>query len=181
VSKASTAGRFELVTKPDLPPLAEAASLTLAILQSARAARWSDLLRTGPDSAPYYEIPHEVVLDDRQQKLLIQFQHLLIQLRRSTQEIKDSVTGEVLIPATQLLTVAVCPTCLRWMYLSSGSPPSRCLMSVDCGGEPVKASAATKQALGAAPPSQPEQGTPELEEEPLESEPAYNSDEYADF
>jgi hypothetical protein len=178
VSKSAPAGGYELLTKPGLPPLAEAASLALAILQSARTARWVDLLRTGPEG-PYYELPHEIILTVEQQRTLQQQQHLLGLLQRSTQEILDDDTGEVVSPATQLLTFVVCPACQRWIYLSSASVPSKCIMSADCPGEPVKASAASRRAITGLP-ALPESLLAEPDDQP-QAPTAYNSDEYADF
>lgn len=129
------------------PDPVRAVSLGLALLKAARVESWADLadtLRTDPQSAAR--------LDG-------------IDLTRDDLALLDAHLGPLglirVMPGTRgsgnILTVAVCDRCGRWM-LSAGAVPRRCRLTLDCPGAMVKAVPAKPVTRGCLPiaPGQPQ-------------------------
>ncbi len=116
---------------PSTPPLAQAASLALGIVRSAKVANWVQV-RDRLD---------EFDLNDHQRSLLA---------------LHDAVL-HVVDPSPPVLTLAVCPECSGWTA-TSGQAPTRCKTTLGCAGKPVKAAAATKSKTTSSDPQLPLEG-----------------------
>jgi hypothetical protein len=108
------------------PPLAQAASIALAVLRAAGAKSWGEL---GD------RIPATIELAAWEHELLVEHADVLGFLRL-TQKTEDGRSPTV--------TVAVCPACGEWVLASQGPAPTRCEITRGCTGKPVKAAVATK-------------------------------------
>ncbi len=136
---------YGLATDQGLPPLAEAASLLLAILRAARVDSLADLT-VHDEGAPAIVVPWDIALTDHQRDLLREHQQVLALMRRSVPQTKDPATKQVTAPGIKPVTLAVCDECDGWLLISTPSAPASCTMTFGCAGKPVKASAAAKTA-----------------------------------
>lgn len=115
-------------TPAELPELAQAASLALALLRTAKVTSWTQLVAEPQRLA-------KVVVDPDQVALLNRHKDTLALLRHGS-------------PA---ITLAVCRTCGRFSTLS-GAAASKCPMTLGCTTEPVRVSAAPRT----KPPGKPD-------------------------
>lgn len=124
---------------PDLPPLAQAASLALAIMRKAKVACWNDLDQL---------VPWEVDLLDGQLELL----------RDHLTEIGYLSMSRTLADGTKVdgVTMCLCPSCLVWQLLAGSPAPKRCQMTSGCTGAPIRVSAAPRCEKPAAPEPAPD-------------------------
>jgi len=117
-----------------------AVSIGLALLKTARAACWDDLvdtLRTDEQSAAWRLDGIDLTRDD----LELLDQHLgLLGLIRVVRGARG--TGHT-------VTVAVCDRCGQWM-LSTAAVPRRCRLTMGCPGAMVKAAPARHPKAAAA-------------------------------
>lgn len=116
-----------LTHDPELPPVAQAVSLALALLSLAGVDRWSELPgKLGSDQ--------RVELTDEQVALLDRHEadlHFIRQTRRASSD--GSVT------AAPMVTIVVCPTCRRWLLIPSGTGErKKCETTRGCLGRPVR-------------------------------------------
>lgn len=113
--------------KEDLPDLARAASIALAVARHCKAATWA-------------EFAERLVTEDPGTLDLL----ASVQVDRADCDLITRYDRELrFLSVRPLVTVAVCPECEAWVMVSTGSPPARC--TVGCGaGKPIKASIATK-------------------------------------
>lgn len=114
---------------PDLPELARAASLALALLRATKTQSWAELV-----AEPSRLVGLEV--DTDQVELLNRHRDALALLRAT--------------PATAL---SVCPVCGKFTVVT-GTAAKKCPLTLGCPGEPVKASAATKPQDPTEPPTE---------------------------
>lgn len=114
--------------KDDLPNLARAASIALAVARHCKAATWAEFVeRLAAEDQGTLDLLADVQVDRADSDLITRYDHVLR-----------------FLSVKPLVTVAVCPECEAWVMVSAGTAPSRC--TVGCGnGKPVKASIATKQ------------------------------------
>lgn len=112
---------------PDLPDRVAACSLALAIMRAAKVRSFSDLGG---------EVPARVELLEGQIDLLRQHLGPIAFLRCA-----QTVDGQKL-PG---VTVLHCPECGAWsLSQADKAAPKRCDLTGECGGSPVKASAAKR-------------------------------------
>lgn len=126
----ATAKRSAFLPDSSQPPLAQAVSLALSIMRTAKVTRWEQL---------NYAVPYEVALYPGQLQLLRDHAYELQYIR---------IGGEDQETKTRVPTVslAVCPACGLWLLLDK-QPPKRCQLTIGCTGEPVKASPAPKASI----------------------------------
>lgn len=117
------ASPVSFTTDPELAPLAQAASLTLAILFTTKTATLADL---------DYTIPGNITLNPGQLDLLDEHREVLSLLRSKTPT--DPVA----------ITVLVCPACQRWILFGSGSSGKNCTLTPRCPGHPARVTKAVK-------------------------------------
>lgn len=112
---------------PDLPEVAQACSLALAVLSECSVSSWRELC-DGLDklSGTVYQKFTRLAFVGWQEEMLDDFQPEFQYLSTSP-----------------LQTIAVCPQCGEWLVLNS-DVPKRCLMTLGCAGLPVKIAAAKK-------------------------------------
>lgn len=112
---------------PELPEIAQACSLALAVLGECSVSSWKELC-DGLDklSGPVYSKFAGLSFTGWQEEILDEFQPEFQYLSTSP-----------------LQTVAVCPKCEQWLVLNA-DVPKRCLITLGCSGLPVKIAAAKK-------------------------------------
>lgn len=119
---------------PSTPPVAQAASVALAVARYAKCGSWTELaekVHAGDEAT--LRLLAAVDIDEATEALLETHEAVLSLLR-----------------VRPLLTIAVCPECLRWT-LSAGAVPTRCKTNRGCVGKPVKASIAARVKAPATP------------------------------
>lgn len=112
---------------PDLPDRVAACSLALAIMRAAKVRSFAELEG---------EVPAKVTLVEGQIELLRQHLGPIAFLRCA-----QTVDGQK-IPGVTLLH---CPECRAWsLSQADKAAPKRCDMTGECGGSPIKATAAKR-------------------------------------
>ena len=151
---------------PPVPPLIQAASITLTLLRHMKANSLDELQDQlfGISHSADADYDHtfflkaaDLYLTEEQDHLLGTFQPILRLLR-----------------ITPGISVAVCPECMSspvapssdptsfhgWQLVGSGQPPTTCKVTLGCPGKPVKASAAKKHSIpGEQPADSPDTDT----------------------
>lgn len=146
-------------TLPPVPPLVQAASITLTLLRHMKANSLDELQdqlygishSADPDyDHQFWMKAADLHITEEQDHLLRAFQPILRLLRVS--------------PG---ISVAVCPVCMTspvspesdatsfhgWQLISS-TPPTTCKVTLGCPGKPVKASAAKKHSIPGEQPAE---------------------------
>lgn len=122
-------GEFQWTLDSSLSDRATAIQVAMALMHFARVQTWqelSDLLDAGGEPAARLR---RAVMDHTPSRYLVlldTFELTLMGLRRSEGNRSTFVT-----------TIAECPVCGRWGYIS-GTAPKKCQWTRQCPGEPVK-------------------------------------------
>lgn len=112
---------------PDTPPLAQAASVALAVARFTKCNSWPELAaKVATGDAATLRLLAQLDVPTEISALISAHEPVLAQLT-----------------VRPLLAVAVCPTCQRWT-LTAGPVPTRCKTTLRCEGKPVKASIANR-------------------------------------
>ena len=105
---------------PDAPPLAQAASLALALLRAAKIPTWTELVDDPAPLAAVSVSPEQLVLLNTH---------------------AGSLTSLRVGPP--MVTLAVCPVCSRFTIVS-GQAATTCPLTLGCNGRPQRASTAAR-------------------------------------
>ena len=134
---AKPPARFAL--PDDVPGLARAASLALAIARHCKVNSWAEFVeRVAAQDEQTLLLLAGIEVDEADAALVHRHDHVLR-----------------LLQVKPLVTVAVCPDCEQWV-LVSGAAPTKCRVTQKCpsSAKPVKASIATKAKAPAVEPTE---------------------------
>lgn len=125
---------YRLVPEPDLPPAAQAASISLGLCKYAKVDTFADL---------------EEKVQAGDEKVLA----ALRSVRLSPDQlalIESNMYAVRAVGASPMRTVVVCAACGSVLVVSGGSSPKKCTLTRGCDGQAFRASAAPRRELPAA-------------------------------
>lgn len=116
---AATTTRKTIRHNQNAPGAVQAAQIALVLMTAAKARNWAGVVADT-------KLRDRVELTSEQQALLEEHRGILPYLTRGGRD-------------GALKSVIACPVCMRMMFTTSGPAPTKCQMTIQCTGIPMKA------------------------------------------